>query len=370
MNFRRMPIEVESPEQMGYATIRNNLAESSFRDAVFGDLDLDLRGLVLAYGDHLGHPGLRGQIALDHPSFTPDDVLVTPGAAGALFIVHAALLSPGDRILVAHTNYGTNLETPRILGAQVDLHELRFEEGFQIDVDRLAREMRPETKLVSLTCPHNPTGVVIDEASLRRVVALCEERGAWLLFDETYRDMTFGPKLPSAAALSPRAISVSSLSKTYGLPGIRIGWLLNRDPALQEKFLATKEQIVICNSIVDEEIAFRVLRDREAILPGIRSRIAEAFATVRQFMSEQEFFEWVEPGGGVVGFPRFREGLRVDVDRFYRVLLEEHGTYVGPGHWFETDRRHFRLGFGWPTPEELAEGLVGLRAAAAATVEK
>lgn len=367
MNFRRMPIEVESPEQLGYSTIRCNLAESSFRDAVLGDLDLDLRGLVLAYGDHLGHPGLRAEIAAVGP-FSPDDVLVTPGAAGALFVIHAALLLPGDRILVAHTNYGTNLETPRILGAQVDTHELRFEEGFRVDVDRLAREMRPDTRLVSLTCPHNPSGVVIPEADLRRVIALCEERGAYLLFDETYRDMTFGTPLPPAASLSPRAISVSSLSKTYGLPGIRIGWILNRDPALQERFLATKEQIVICNSIVDEEIAYRALRRRESTLPGIRAEIAEAFGIVREFMSENPYFEWVEPEGGVVAFPRFRAEVPVDIDAFYRVLLEKYGTYVGPGHWFEADRRHFRLGFGWPTRDELREGLRGLNAAAGETV--
>ena len=174
-----------------------------------------------------------------------------------------------------------------------------------------------------------------------------------LLVDETYRDLTHGRQLPMAATLSPRAISVASMSKAYGLPGIRIGWAVTTDPGLQETLLAAKEQIVICGSTIDEHIAGRVLADRERILPPILQDVRERASVVQAWMDAQDAFEWVPPSGGVVGLVRFRDGVVVDEEAFYRRLLAEHGTYVGPGHWFELSDRHFRLGFGWPTHAEL-----------------
>lgn len=366
MRYRRMPIEVESPEQLGYGRIRCNLAESSVADASLADLGVDLRGLVLQYGDHLGLPELRAAIAADAPGLDPDGVLVTPGAAAALFIVATSLLGPGDHAVVARPNYATNVETPRAIGADVSYLELAFEDGYRVDPGRIDALLTPRTRLVSLTSPHNPTGSVMDEATLREVVALVEARGCLLLVDETYREMAFGPALPVAASLSPSVISVSSLSKTYGLPGIRIGWLVTRDEALRERFLAAKEQILIGGSVVDETIALAAVRRRPSWLPAIRERIGAAFGTTRAWIDGHDLLEWVEPGGGVVGFPRMRPGAPVDVDRFYGVLFEEHGTIVGPGHWFEQSRRHFRLGYGWPGPDELAAGLASIDLALAA----
>ncbi len=357
MNYVRMPIEIESPEQMGYDKIKYNLTESSRTDLPLGDLQLDLKDLVVAYCDHRGKSELRELIARDSGLRSPDEILLTPGAAGALFIVATTLLGPDDHLLVVRPNYATNIETPRALGCHVDIHDLRFEEGFDIDVPRLAARLHPRTKYISVTVPHNPTGTVLSEGRLRELIALAEERGLKLLVDETYREMTFDGPLPVAASLSPAAISVSSLSKTYGLPGLRMGWIATRDPALQEKFLAAKEQIVICNSIVDEEISWRFLRRKAEVLPGIRRDIAERFALVRGWHEAQDELEWVEPRGGVVAFPRIRPDLRVDVDLFYRTLQEKHGTFVGPGHWFEMDRRFMRIGFGWPKREHLAAGL-------------
>ena len=364
MRYRRMPIEIESPEAIGYGRIRYNLAESSVTDAVLGDLDLSLKDVVLEYGDHLGRPGLRQQLAGDSDGVAAEDVLMTIGAAAALFIVNTSLLKAGDRMVVLHPNYATNVETPRALGANVVTLPLRFEDGFRLDLDALERTLTPETRLLSLTYPHNPTGVMIGRAELERIIALVEANGAYLLFDETYRDMTFGEKLPLAASLSPRAISISSLSKTYGLPGIRMGWLVCRDPALMETFLAAKEQIFISGSVVDEAIAEQYLAQKDAHLARIRAQIAANFALVKTWMAEQTAFEWVEPQGGVVAFPRLKPDAPVDVDRFYQVLNEEYGTYVGPGHWFEMERRHFRLGYGWIAPDKLARGLETLAEAA------
>src|SRR5882757_6853446 len=173
MKFRRMPIEIESPEELGYDTIANNLSESSFSDMRLADhgIDGDVSGLLLQYGDHLGLPRLRDQIALGAGPLTADDVLVTAGAAAALFIVASALVQPGDHVLVLRPNYATNLETPRAIGADIEYLDLRFEDGWMLDTDRVAAALRPETRLVSLTYPHNPTGAMLTRDELERIVA-------------------------------------------------------------------------------------------------------------------------------------------------------------------------------------------------------
>ncbi len=365
MDYRRMPIESESPEQFGYERIRSNLAESSVADTPLRDLGVNLDDLVLMYGDHLGRPALRAAIVADSPSLRADDVLVTPGAAAALFIVHTTLLGPGDELVVVRPNYATNLETPRAIGASIRQLDLHYEDDWTVDPERVTALITPRTKLVSLTTPHNPTGQVMSEDALREVVRAVEARpDVRLLIDETYRSMTFGGPLPQAATLSERAIGVSSLSKADGLPGIRIGWLVTTDADLQGRFLAAKEQILITNSVVDEAIGEVALDRRPDRMPGILAGIETALGTVRDWMAGQDLFEWVEPRGGVVGFPRFQADVPVDVDAFYRILFERYGTLVGPGHWFDQPRRQFRLGYGWPTAIELEQGLAAIMASA------
>jgi aspartate/methionine/tyrosine aminotransferase len=366
-----MPIEIESPEQLGYDTIAYNLSESSVADRRLADLglDLDLDDLVLCYGDHLGDPALREAVATGADGVGVDDVLVTPGAAAALFCTATSLLEPGDHIVVVRTNYATNLETPRAIGAEVDIVDLDFDHGWQLDVDRLAARVRPgTTRLISITCPHNPTGTILAESSLYAIVDLAERSGAFLLVDETYRDLTHSARLPMAASLSTRAVSVSSMSKAYGLPGLRVGWAVSRDAVMAETLLAAKEQMVICGPTLDEAIAGQVLGARERILPPILDDVRCRLAVVREWLAQQDVFEWIEPSGGVVGLVRVRPEIEIDTKRFYEDLLTEHGTYVGPGHWFEVDDRSFRLGYGWPTMVELRAGLGGLSAAARGAV--
>jgi aspartate/methionine/tyrosine aminotransferase len=368
MRYERMPIEIESPEEMGYDAITCNLTESSFTDARLDDLGLDLAGLVLAYGDHLGHPGLRDILANDPDAgaVTPGDVLVTAGAAGALFAISTSLLEAGSHVVVAAPNYATNIVTPRAIGADIELFELCFDDGYRLDLDRLAAMIRPDTAFVSLTCPHNPTGTMLTIAEIDAVIELVESRGTRLVLDETYRDMGTPDVLPIGAGRSAAVISVSSMSKTYGVPGIRIGWVMTTDPALHETLLAAKEQMVICNSLIDEEIAFQVLTQRDKLLPAIRARIDAHREIVTRWIGGESALEWVAPTGGVVCFPRIVADSGVDVEQFYEVLTTNHGTFVGPGHWFEQPRAHFRLGFGWPATAELEQGLAAISASLAA----
>jgi aspartate/methionine/tyrosine aminotransferase len=304
-------------------------------------------------------------IAAEGEGLRADEALATPGAAAALFIIATSLLTPRDRILVVHPNYATNIETPRAIGCGVDLLELRFEDGFRLDIGRLRAMMTPQTKLISLTTPHNPTGTALSESDIKEAAGIAERAGCPLLVDETYRDMAFDGPAPLAASISPSAISVSSLSKTYGLPGIRVGWIISKNAALMETFLAAKEQIVICGSALDERAAVALMRRKKEFQSAALAHIKRAFGATRDWMASQNDLEWVEPCGGVVCFPRIKPALDIDVDEFYNILNEEYGTYVGPGHWFGMDRRHMRIGYGWPKPEELALGLENITRAVA-----
>jgi aspartate/methionine/tyrosine aminotransferase len=364
MKYRRMPIEMESPEELGYENVRCNLAESSVTDATFKDLGIQLNDLVLAYGDHRGNKKLRELIAAKYPGISADDVLITAGAAAALFIVATSLLEKDDHLIVQFPNYATNLATPEMIGCAISKIELKFEENFNAGLEKYIQAITPATKLISITHPHNPTGVVISANKLAQLIRVAEDNKCFLLVDETYRDLCLDGNSKLAASKSENAISISSISKAYGLPGLRIGWIVTKNKILQETFLAAKEQIFICNSGIDEEIAFRFLNSNAERKMQIDKQIRNNFAIVDQWMQENPFLEWIKPTGGVVCFPRFKSNINIDIKRFYETLNNNYKTFVGPGHWFGMPDNYMRIGYGWPNESELKEGLQNILQAA------
>jgi aspartate/methionine/tyrosine aminotransferase len=358
-----MIMEVESPEQIGYDQVRVNLAESSMRDRTLADLGMPLEllaGQVLCYGDHRGLVELRQQIAAEgNGELEIDDVLVTVGAAGALFLTATALLSPGDRLVVAHPNYASNLETPRAIGAEIAFLNLRFEDGYRIDLDQLRSLITPETRLVSLTTPHNPTGVVIPETDLIEIVRMVERTGTWLLLDETYRELSTNVR-PPASALSDRVISVSSLSKTWGVPGIRVGWLTCRNQTLMTTLLAAQEQAALAHSMIDMVIAEWLMTNRHRFRTNVLAHMQFQRDIMRSWVRSEPGIEWVEPEGGVVCLPRFADPT-IDAHQMY-ADLQSNGIFLGPGWWFEQEPRSMRIGFGYPTADELRDGLNAISA--------
>ncbi len=278
-------------------------------DRSLSDLGLTVPNLTLLYAEHRGGRRLRELIVADQPELSADDVLITGGAATALFIVSTSLLGASDHLVVVRPNYATNLETPRAIGCAISFIDLGFEAGFRLDFDALAAAITPRTRLVSVTCPHNPSGVMFTAEELQRLVALTEANGCYLLVDETYRDLSFDGPLPQAAALGRHVISVSSLSKAYGIPGIRIGWLITRDPKLQE-------------TVSRRERADQHLRQRDRRMdcragarrtrPGSSSphwsRCASVASSSVEWIAQEPLLEWVPPQGGVVCFPAHESG--------------------------------------------------------------
>lgn len=171
-----MAIEVESPEEMGYSNIQYNLAESSVRDIYFRDLNINLDDLFLCYGVHRGGDLLRSAITLHENNLSADDVLVCPSAATALFIISTTLLGSNDHLIVLRPNYATNIETPRAINCSISLIDLKFENNFQLDIDEIKNNIQPNTKCISITSPHNPTGIVFKEEDIQQLIAIAEEK--------------------------------------------------------------------------------------------------------------------------------------------------------------------------------------------------
>ena len=356
MDYKRMPIEIESPEQLGYSTIKYNLTESSISDTLFSSIQLNINDLKLCYGDHLGKSELRTLIASEFDGLTKENVLITAGAASALFIVATSLLNKNDHLIVIRPNYASNIETPRAIGCEIDYVDLAFETGFSVSVDEIRSKIKSNTKLISITHPHNPTGMIISQEMMMELAIVAEKNNCYLLVDETYRELNLRKRYPLGASLHNRIISVASVSKAYGLPGIRIGWLVTKDPVLFEKLLAAKEQIFVCNSVIDEEIAYQYLMKKTEYFKEIKTHILRNRQTVMDWISAEGRMEMVEPEGGVVCFPRIKN-TGTDLKKFYETLNTSYQTYVGPGHWFEMPKNYMRIGFGWPTNAELKQGL-------------
>lgn len=363
-----MPIEIESPEEFGYDKVLYNLSESSVTDLKMSDLQLSLEDLELSYIAHRGKAEFRELLATESGMQHPDQVLVTNGAAGALFIVNTALLSAGDHLIVVRPNYATNIEVPRAIGCSITFIDLTFEEAWRIDPRSIAEAIRPDTKLISITTPHNPTGMVMRLEEIDAIIQLAERHGIFLLVDETYRDTCFKTPYPIVATRSKQVISISSLSKAYGLPGLRIGWLMTQNETLMEQFLAAKEMIYINNSALDEEVAYRFYLQKERFVPGINRRALENFDLLKTWLLKETRVEAVLPQGGVVCFLRFKKDLSIDTAKFYPTLLQEHKTMVGAGHWFEMPDTYMRIGFGFTSAEIFEKGLRCISEAADASL--
>ena len=356
-----MPIEVESPEELGYNTILHNLAESSLCDLSVQDLPPVPSSLLLAYGDHKGIPELRRLIAADAGISDPDHILLTPGAAGALFFINTALLSPGDHLLVMHPNYATNFETPRAIGCEISYLRLHPEKAL-LDLEEITSLLRLETRLISVTSPHNPTGRCIPETDMMALIALCEEKNLYLLVDETYRSIPLQDERPKPlyAAKSKKVVSVSSLSKAFGLPGLRMGWAVTQDKELMYSLLAAKEQVLLGNPVIDEALALEAMKQKDVILGKMRVHLHNNLQILKDWTNTESRMMVPLPEGGCVCFCQLPGGVQTNT--FYKVLYEKYKTYVGPGHWFEQPDTYFRLGFGWPSADSLRAGLQALSA--------
>jgi aspartate/methionine/tyrosine aminotransferase len=300
--------------------------------------------LSLGYTESLGLPALREEIGLLYENADASDVLTFAGAEEGVFLAMHALLGAGDHAVVAWPAYQSLHEVARSVGASVTLVPLS-QKDWSFDVDAVAASMRPNTKLIVINFPHSPTGAQIAPDQLARLVSIAELHGAHLFSDEVYRFIEHSaPALPAAADLSERAISLGVMSKSFALPGLRIGWITTRDAALRRRIAAMKDYTTICSSAPSEILSLIALRAKDAVLARSLGIIRPNHALLHDFFARNEDrFRWVPPKAGSVCFPEFRGG---SIDDFSARLVEQEGVLLLPASQFGYSGNHFRLGYG------------------------
>lgn len=313
--------------------------------------------LWLGYTASLGDPELRRAIAGLYETVSPDQVLVHSGAEEAIFNFMNVALSAGDHIIVHAPYYQSLGEVAHSIGAEITEWRGDPERAWEMDLEVLKSALTSRTKVVVVNFPHNPTGFLPAPEFVRDLSSLSEKHGFTIFSDEVYRGLELDPsnRLPGFADLSDRAVSLGVMSKTYGLAGLRIGWLATRNDRLFRELAAFKDYTTICNAAPSEFLAALALRHAEVIVERNLQIIGRNLELLDRFFgSHGDLFHWDRPKAGSIAFPAL---LRGAVDEFCAELVEKAGVVLLPGTVYGNEYNSFRIGFG---RKNLPEGLENL----------
>ena len=348
--------------------VRFNLSESGVHALSvtellsLADQQADTLDVRLGYGQSNGSDDLRNLIADLYPGATEASVLVTTGGAEANFTAFWELMEPEASVAVMLPNY---MQVPGLLksfGARIHPFHLVEENGWQPDLNELEKGLRDGARFILVTNPNNPTGAVLDEASMSEIVALADGHGAWILADEVYRGAELdGPETPSFWGLHDRVLVTNSLSKAYGLPGLRVGWVVGPAEMMEALWGRTDYTTITPASLSDTLARVALEPDtRRKILARTRKILTNNLALLSSWMDGQEGrFRYRPPDAGAICYTRY--GPSINSTEFAETLRTEMDLLVVPGDHFGMD--HFlRLGFGLPAPE-LEKALERLAAA-------
>jgi aspartate/methionine/tyrosine aminotransferase len=312
--------------------------------------DLDGRQLWerlgLGYTESQGSPVLREEIAQLYQEITPADLLVA-APAEAIFLTMNCLLRPGDHLIATFPAYQSLYEVAQALDCPVTRWELTPCDGrWELDLDFLRANIKDRTKLIIVNFPHNPTGYLPSRESLEALIEIARQRDIALFSDEMYwrLEHRVDAQLPAICDRYEKGISLFGMSKTFALPGLRIGWLATRDREILNKLGAMKDYTTLCSSAPSEVLALIALRDREALIARSRQIIRDNLRTAREFFAAHEkLFTWLEPQGGSIAFPKFSADM--PVTQFCEDVLVDKSVLIVPGTLFDYPG-HFRLGLG------------------------
>ena len=311
----------------------------------------------LGYTEPKGAPMLRKGISELYTTIDSDDVLVHSGAEEGIFLFMHAALQPGDHIIVHSPCYQSLEEVARSIGCDVTLWQAREEDGWSLDIEELPGLMRQRTRAVVINTPHNPTGFLMSKHDFQEVCRITAESGVILFSDEVYRESEHDARdrLPAACDMNELAVSLGVMSKTYGLPGLRIGWIATHNEGIRSRMERLKDYTTICNSAPSEHLAELALRHRNKLVGRNLGIIRENLATLNLFFSRhKDRFEWSPPRAGPIAYPRLLDG---DIDAFCDDLVTSSGVLLLPGSVYGDRENHFRIGFGRKNMVEALEHL-------------
>ena len=319
----------------------------------------DLDEITFRDSRSCGDPRLREAISRRWGNGDPNRVMATNGSSEALFLVLSTLLSPGDEVVAIDPAYHSLVSIASGIGCRIISWRLGADNGFQPDLDTLAQLLTSRTRMLIVNFPHNPTGVSLTPGAQEQLIAMAEEVGCYLIWDAAFADLTYdSAPLPDPSLRYERAITFGTLSKAFGLPGLRVGWCIAPADVL-EACVQWRDYTTLALSPLVELLAIRAVEKADELL---RPRLAIArhnLEFLENWIAEQaDRVEWVRPHGGVVAFPRFP--YVEDVVAFCHQLMQEYRVLLVPGTCFGLSG-HVRLGFGCPTAE-LEQGLTAVSA--------
>ncbi|MBL8171691.1 MAG: pyridoxal phosphate-dependent aminotransferase [Acidobacteria bacterium] len=334
-----------------HAAARYNLANSGILGCDLSDLPISLADVALNGPNHEGYAPLKEAIAAKY-DVSPDNVVTAQGTSMANFLAMATVLERGDEVLIEQPAYDPLLAAASYLGADVKRFARRFEDGYQVELADLQRQLSPRTRLIVLTSPHNPSGVTVDRQALQQIGAWAAAQGVYVLVDEVYRDILFDAAEPVAARLGPQFITTSSLTKSYGLSGLRCGWILCA-PELAERMRRLNDLFGAVGSVPSDTLAVAAFRQLPLLAARTRAMMDANIKLVHAFLAAHtEVLDCVVPPSSMIVFPRWKAQPDSEVLHDRLRALE---TSIVPGRFFEAPS-HFRLGFA-VKPEDVAVGL-------------
>lgn len=321
-------------------------------------------GMWLGYTETFGAPDLRAAIAATYAKQSALDILCFAGASEGIFVANQVILDQDSHAIVVTPNYQSHETLPNAICEATGV-PLEPSDNWSLDIDRVAAAIRPNTRLVTINFPHNPTGAILPLDRYEALVKLCRKHGIYILHDEIFNGLgeTGTRHLPFIADIYERGLSLNVMSKSFGLPGLRVGWIACQDAEIVSKMERLKHYLSICNSGPSERLTMIALRNKDRILARNCAIVDENLPKWDAFFARHsELFEWQRPDGSCMAFPRYKGADGVEA--FCASLVEESGVLFLPSTIYSsvlgptpTDR--LRLGFG---RANLDEGLAALNA--------
>ncbi|MDX2211868.1 MAG: aminotransferase class I/II-fold pyridoxal phosphate-dependent enzyme [Oculatellaceae cyanobacterium bins.114] len=311
----------------------------------------------LGYTETQGSSELRQAVAQTYQTIGIEDILIHAGAEEAIFIFMNIALQPGDHIIVHSPCYQSHSSIAQSIGCEVGWWMSHEADHWELDLEWLQGAIQPNTKAIAINCPHNPTGYVMSRAKLEELVAICREHQLLLFSDEVYRYLEYRDEdtLPAACDLYENAVSLGVMSKTYGLAGLRIGWIATRNQEIYQAMAAFKDYTSICNSAPSEFLSTLALRHRDQIVQRNRAIITKNIEVCNDFFSKYpHLFNWTAPKGGSTAFPSLNH---LDAEEFCLNLVNQQGVLLLPSPYFDFGRQNFRIGLGRKNLPECIEKL-------------
>lgn len=319
----------------------------------------DFSARRLTYGDIVGSPALRSGICELYKTVQPHQVVPTHGAAGANHHVFCSLISPGDRVVSIMPTYQQLYSIPEALGAEVAIMHLRQENDYLPDLSELKALVTPETKMICINNPNNPTGALMSPELLQQIVDIARSVGAYILCDEVYRHLTQTDEwCPSMADLYEKGISVSSMSKVFSLAGLRMGWIATRDEDALKAFLSHRDYNLISCGMFDDAVASLALAHGEVMLRRNRGIVRENLAILDKWVQEHEHFYYTKPKAGTTALVYY--DFDIPSYDFCKEMYGKTGAFVTPGDCFEQPHS-MRIGYACDK-KTLEDGLAALAA--------